>query len=455
MSKEKQALKLGNDSIGKLLFNLSVPTITAQIVSVLYNVVDRMYIGHIPNIGHLALTGVGITFPIILLIGAFSLMIGVGGAPRAAIKMGENNYTHAEQIMGNSAAMLIIFSVVITAVFRIWGNELLLLFGASDSVLPYALSYLNIYIIGTLFYMLTMGLNPFITTQGFAAKSMLTVTIGAVINIILDPIFIFVLDMGVEGAAWATILSQIVSAIWVISFLTGNKTVLKLKKEFFIPKSYIILPTLALGMSPFAMQSTESLLNICFNTSLMKYGGETAVGAMTILASITQMMILPLTGLTQGAQPIIGFNYGAKNKGRVTKILRLLVRTSVIYTFVFTFLVMIIPELFINMFSSDIKLTQTAIWAVRIYLAGGFFMGVQVACQQSFLALGQAKISLFLALLRKMILLIPFIYIFPYFFENKLFAVFLAESVADIIAITATFIAFKWKITKLIKDMPS
>ena len=400
----KQNTDLGRDSVGKLLFKLAVPAIAAQIINMLYNIVDRMYIGHIPDIGPAALTGVGVTFPIIMIIAAFSSLIGMGGAPRASICMGRQDNDGAEHILGNCFTVLLGISVVLTAVFLIFGKPLLMMFGASESTLPYASAYMNIYVCGTIFVQLALGLNAFISSQGFATTSMMTVVIGAVINIVLDPIFIFVFGMGVQGAALATILSQAVSSIWVLWFLFGKKTKLRIQKKYMIPRKHIILPVLALGVSPFIMQSTESLVNITLNASLQTYGGDIAVGAMAILASMMQVVLLPLMGLTQGAQPIIGYNYGAGQPGRVKKAFKLLLISSLCFTGILWAVAMVFPELFILIFTEDASLTSYTIWAIRIYLGASFILGAQVACQQTFIAVGQAKSSLFLALLRKIVL---------------------------------------------------
>lgn len=441
---EKQQKKpdLGSGSIGKLLFSLAVPAITAQLVNMLYNIVDRIYIGHIPEIGTAALTGVGITFPIIILIMAFSSLISMGGAPRAAIALGEKNQEKAERTLGNCFAALLIISVVLTVVLFFFAEPILRAFGASDNTIGYAMDYMRIYVCGTVFVQIALGMNMFITTQGFAKISMLTVVIGAVLNIALDPLFIFALGMGVSGAALATIISQGVSAVWVLSFLLGKRTTIKIQKKYMPLKRDVLLPVLALGVSPFIMQSTESLLSVALNTSLLKYGGDVAVGAYTVLASIMQIVNLPMQGLTQGAQPITSFNYGAKNFARVKKSIRLLLTCTMIYSIVFWLALMLVPQVFVSVFSSDPELMETAVWALRIFLFGCFAFGAQCGFQQSFLALGQSKASLLLALLRKIVLLIPLIYILPLLFENKLFGVFVAEPIADILAATVTTISF-------------
>lgn len=451
-TKEKGTRDLGRDPVGKLLFSLALPAITAQLVNMLYNIVDRIYIGHIPETGTAALTGVGITFPVIILIMAFSSLIAMGGAPRAAIAMGEQKAEQAQKILGNCFTALLIIGAALTAVFLIFSKPILMAFGASENTISYAQSYMQIYVCGTIFVQISLGMNMFITTQGFAKTSMLTVVIGAVLNIVLDPVFIFGFDMGVRGAALATILSQGVSALWVLRFLTGKKTVLKIQKRYMRLEPKILLPVLALGVSPFIMQSTESLLSIVLNTSLLKYGGDIAVGAYTVLASVLQIVNLPLQGLTQGAQPITSFNYGAKNYDRVRKSVRLLFICSMIYCTSFWLLLELVPQVFISIFSSDPALTETAVWATRIFLFGTFAFGAQMSFQQSFLALGQAKASLLLALLRKIVLLIPLIYILPLFFADKLFGVFVAEPIADILAATVTTTSFLIWIKRNLKD---
>lgn len=444
---------LGTEKVGKLLFKLAIPTITAQIVNMLYNIVDRIYIGHIPEEGALALTGLGLCFPVLMLVMAFSSLVGAGGAPQASIHMGRKDNEGAEKILGNCFTMLTIVGVILTVVFRIFGEDLLYLFGASSDTIDYALDYLNVYVLGTVAVMYSLGLNTFITTQGFTKVSMMTTVIGAIINIILDPVFIFVFDMGVQGAALATILSQAVSALWVLKFLFGKKSILKIKKENMRVQAKIILPVLALGLSPFIMISTESLLNICFNTSLQKYGGDIAVGAMTILSSCMQVCNMPLQGLTQGAQPIISYNFGAKRLDRVKEAFRLLLLSSLCVSSVIWLIAKFAPGFFPAMFSNDLQLIEYASWAIRIYLGMAVVMGAQMACQQTFVAIGEAKISLFLALFRKIIVLIPLIYILPNFFADKVFAVFLAEPVADTMAAGMTCILFFLKFRRLSADM--
>jgi len=441
---------LGTKPVGKLLLSLALPAIAAQLVNMLYNIVDRMYIGHIPEIGATALTGVGVAFPIIMVISAFSALIGMGGAPLASIKMGEKDRQGARGILGNCFIALFILSLLLMVLFFIFGKDFLLMFGASQNTIDYALGYLNIYLIGTPFVLFALGLNAFISAQGFAKTSMMTVLIGAVINIILDPVFIFLFGMGVQGAALATIISQAISAFWVLRFLSGEKSFLRLRKDVLHFSWSVLLPVLALGVSPFIMQSTESLLSIVLNSSLQRYGGDLAVGSMTILTSIMQVLLMPLMGLTQGAQPIISYNYGARQTERVRQAFRLLLISCISYTLIFWLSVMLLPQIFIALFTSQAQLSSFSVWAVRIYLGAAFMMGAQIACQQTFIAVGQAKISLFLALLRKIFLLIPLIYILPCFFADKVFAVFLAEPIADALATCTTLSVFIFKFKKLL-----
>lgn len=462
-----QPNQLGVQPVGKLLFRLALPSIAAQLVNMLYNIVDRMYIGHMEGSGHLALTGVGLCFPIIMIITAFSSLIGMGGAPRASIKMGEGDYEGAQRILGNCFSMLIVFSVVLTTGFLIFQEPLLILFGASESTLPFASAYLKIYVAGTVFVQMALGLNPFISSQGFAAVSMLTVVIGAAVNILLDPIFIFALGMGVQGAALATIISQSISCIWILCFLfrssaprqyhnrllqaaLGQQTRLRIQRKYLKVRWGIIAPVLALGVSPFIMTSTESAVNIALNRSLQNYGGDLAVGAMTILSSLMQILNMPLQGMTQGAQPIVSFNYGAGNPDRVKKAFKLLLISCLTFATLFCAAVELFPQVFILIFNDKPELMEISIWTARVYMGGAFLMGGQIACQQTFIAVGQAKISLFLALLRKMVLLIPLIFILPNFFENKVFAVFLAEPVSDIIAACTTMTLFRFKFRKIL-----
>lgn len=451
MDKEAPRKDLGTGSVKKWMVQMAVPAVVGQVINLLYNVVDRIYIGHIPEIGGLALTGVGLFTPILMLLTAFAMLASSGGAPRAAMAMGRGNREEAEKILGNCFTFLMGMAVVLTAVFYFSAPALLRLFGASDATLPYALRYGRIYILGSVFVLLVMGLNPFLTTQGFAKMSMLTTVIGAVINIILDPIFIFVFHMDVAGAAIATVLSQLISAAWILKFLTGKKTILKLRPFAMGLEKNIIMPCLGLGVSSFVMVSTESLLSVSFTSSLARYGGDTAVGAMTVLNSINQLLMMPTAGICQGGQPIISFNYGAKKLERVKEAFYCQLVACAGYTTVFWLLVRLFPGFFPRLFTNDQALVEYSQWALGIFLACGFSLGFQNACQQAFVALGQAKTSLFLACLRKLILLIPLIFLLPLFFQNKAFAVFLAEPVSDMTATIVTVITFFLFFRKLMK----
>lgn len=444
--------QLGEGSIGKLLLRLSLPAIVAQMVNLLYNMVDRIYIGHIPETGDLALTGLGLCFPILMIVTAFAQLIGGGGAPLVAIHMGRGEKEEAEKILGSGVATLVLIAVVITVLLEIAGVPILKLFGASDRTLPYALDYMRIYVVGTIYVMISLGLNPFITTQGFSKDAMKTVIIGAICNIILDPIFIFGFHMGVKGAALATILSQGISAVWVLCFLTGKKSVLHIRKEYLKIDWNILKPVLALGLSPFIMMATESAINIAFNMQLSRFGGDVAVGAMTILSSIMQLQMMPVQGVSQGAQPIMSFNFGAGNMERVKNTYRLLLLCCFSYTMIFWLAVQIFPQGFVGIFNKSPELLETTTWALRIYLAVSGIFGIQMAVQQTFVSLGQAKISLFIACLRKIILLIPLIFVLPMFFENKVFAVFLAEPVSDFISVTVAATLFVLNIKKILNE---
>ena len=450
MAQTSQTKDMGTGSIKKLMLDLAVPAVVAQVINLLYNVVDRIYIGHIPGIGAAALTGVGLFTPILMLLTAFAMMPGSGGAPRAAIAMGRGDKDSAERIMGNCFTVLMAFAAVLTVVFWFAAPTLLRWFGASDVTLPYAVAYGRIYVLGSVFVLTVMGMNPFITTQGFAKVSMLTTVIGAVINIVLDPILIFVCGLGVRGAAIATILSQAVSAVWILRFLTGPKTLLRLKAANLRLAPKIILPCLALGVSSFVMVSTESLLSISFTTSLARFGGDLAVGAMTVLTSINQLVSMPLQGICQGGQPIMSYNFGAGKRERVKEAFRCQFTVCVAYTAVFWALLMLAPQVFAGIFTSDAELVSYTAWAIRIFLAGAFSVGFQISCQQTFMALGEAKISLLMACLRKLILLIPLIFILPLFFQDKVFAVFLAEPVSDILAASVTTLTLLTRFNRIL-----
>lgn len=445
--------ELGVAPVKKLLFKLALPAIIAQVVNVLYNIVDRMYIGHIPVTGTYSLTGLGICMPLILMATAFAALTGMGGAPRASVMIGQGKKEEGERILGNSFALMLILSVILTFILFQYSEQMLWIFGASENTIGYAVDYIRIYALGTVFVQISLSMNSFISAQGFAKTSMYSILIGAIANIILDPIFIYALGMGVKGAALATIISQMLSAIWVLSFLTGKKTFLRLQLKNMSISPKVILPCVLLGLSPFVMQFTESIIGICFNASLLKYGGDTAVGAVTILLSVMQFCMLPLIGLAQGAQPITGYNYGAGNADRVRESFRILLIASVTYSMLLWVVVMLFPRQISYIFNSDPQLLEYSAWAMRRFMFVTGVFGVQIACQQTFIAIGNAATSLFLAVFRKILLLIPLIYILPMFMENKAEAVFLAEPVADAIAVTTTAILFAVQFKQAMKKL--
>lgn len=445
---------LGKEPIGKLLLKLALPTVAAQLINMLYNIVDRIYIGHIPEIGADALTGVGVCMPLIMMVSAFAALVGFGGSPRASIAMGKKDNDSAEKILGNCFTTQILISFVLTAVLLIWNRDLLMAFGASENTISYGTRYMNIYSVGTIFVQLTLGMNAFITAQGFAKTGMLSVLIGAVSNIVLDPIFIFGFNMDVQGAALATIISQALSCIWVVSFLFGKKTILKIRKENMRLSASVILPCLALGTSTFIMQASESVISICFNSSLQKFGGDIAVGAMTILTSVMQFAMLPLQGLGQGAQPIISYNYGAGSARRVKDAFKLLLKISLGYSLFLWAMVMLLPGGFVRMFTSDLKLIEFTKTALRVYLAALFMMGIQMACQMTFNSLGRAVESIIVAIMRKFVLLLPLIFVLPQIFKSgQTMAVYLAEPIADFLAVSFTIVLFTIQFRKALRKM--
>ena len=444
---------LGTEPIGRLMLRLAIPTVIAQLVNMLYNIVDRIYIGHMPGDGSLALTGVGVCMPLIIIVSAFAAFVSSGGAPRASISMGRDDVEGAEQILGGCVTLQIGISVVLTAVMLIWNRDLLLLFGASENTIGYASSYMNVYAIGTIFVELTLGLNAFITAQGFATAGMLTVLIGALVNIALDPLFIFALDMGVRGAALATVISQGVSCAWVIAFLCSKRTILRIKPRNLKLGLKLLPPCIALGLAAFIMQASESVLAMCFNSSLLKYGGDIAVGAMTILTSVQQFAMMPLQGIAQGAQPITSYNYGARNSARVKKSFQLLLTVSLTYTVLLWLAVMLAPGAFAHLFTTNEALIEFTTHAMRIYCAALFFLGIQIACQMTFVSIGNAPCSIIVAVLRKFVLLIPLIFILPHFFADQTSAVYLAEPVADLLAMLFTVVMFATQFKKALKRL--
>ena len=445
---------LGKEPIGKLLLRLALPTVAAQLINMLYNIVDRIYIGHIPEIGATALTGVGVCMPLILIVSAFAALVGYGGAPRASIYMGKKDNESAEKILGNCFTLQIIISVILTVILLIWNRDFLMAFGASENTIEYGVNYMNIYALGTIFVEVTLGMNSFITAQGFAKTGMLSVLIGAVSNIILDPIFIFGFNMDVRGAALATIISQALSCIWVVWFLCGKKTTLKIKKKNIGLQPKVVLPCVALGTSVFVMQASESVISVCFNSSLQRYGGDIAVGVMTILTSVMQFAMLPLQGLGQGAQPIISYNYGAKNVDRVRATYKMLLKVSLAYSCLLWLLVILFPQGFAAMFTTDPELMQYTKTALRIYMAAACLFGIQIACQMTFNALGRAVESIVVAVVRKFVLLIPLIYIMPAILStDKALAVYMAEPAADVIAVAFTAILFAVQFKKTLAKL--
>ena len=444
---------LGTAPVGRLLFRLALPTVVAQLINMLYNIVDRIYIGHMPKIGDLALTGVGVCMPVIMIVSAFAALVGSGGAPRASIFMGKKDIESAEKTLGACFGLQIVISAVLTAVLLLWSRDLLLAFGASDNTIEYAASYMSIYSVGTLFVQLTLGMNAFITAQGFTKTSMISVMVGAFSNILLDPLFIYAFDMGVKGAALATVISQALSCVWVLSFLCGKKTVLKLKPKNFIPTPKIILPCIALGTATFIMQASESVIAVCFNSSLLEYGGDIAVGAMTILTSVMQFAMLPAQGIAQGAQPILSYNYGAKNADRVKKTYRLLLKICLAYSVTVWAAVMLFPHTFVSIFTPDASLIAFASRALRVYFAGMVLFGIQIACQMTFVSLGNAPSSVIVAVVRKFLLLLPLIYIMPNFISDATLGVYTAEPIADILAVTFTSILFSFQFKKALNKI--
>ena len=444
---------LGTEPIGKLLLKLAIPTVIAQLINMLYNIVDRIYIGHIPVNGSLALTGVGVCMPIIMIVSAFAALISSGGAPRASISMGKQDQESAERILGNCFSLQIVISVILTVVLLLWNRSLLLAFGASENTISYAVDYMNIYAIGTLFVQLTLGMNAFITAQGFTTTAMISVLIGAVCNIVLDPVFIFAFGMGVQGAALATVLSQAISCIWVIRFLCGKKTLLHIRKKYLPMQAKVVLPCVMLGLATFIMQASESVVTVCFNSSLLRYGGDIAVGAMTILTSVMQFALLPLQGIAQGAQPISSYNYGAKNADRVKKTFRLLLIACFTYSMALWAAVQLFPKVFVSIFTSDAALVSFTAPMLKLYLGGLGLFGIQIACQMTFTSLGKAVCSIIVAVVRKFVLLLPLIYIMPHLVSDSTRGVYMAEPVADVTAVLFTIVLFTFQFKKAMREL--
>ena len=442
---------LGTAPVGRLLAKLALPTLTAQLVNMLYNVVDRIYIGHIEDGGDLALTGLGVCMPIIMIVSAFAALVGSGGAPMASIFMGKRDIQSAEKILGASFVLQLVLSAVISVALAIWQKPLLLAFGASENTIGYALEYMSVYALGTVFVQLTLGMNAFITAQGATATAMISVVIGAVLNIALDPLFIYGFDMGVRGAAVATVISQALSCAWVMAFLFGKRSVLRLKRENMRLSARVLLPCLALGSATFIMQASESVISVCFNASLLKYGGDVAVGSMTILAAVMQFAMLPMQGIAQGAQPILSYNYGAKNADRVKRTFWILLFTCLTYSLTLFACVMAFPRGFASAFTPHAHLVEFSAKMMRIYFGGMAIFGIQVACQMTFVSLGEAASSVTVAVVRKFVLLLPLIYIMPNFVSDKTLGVYMAEPVADIIAVTFTTVLFFFKFRRRLR----
>lgn len=441
--------RLGTAPLGRLMLGMALPAVAAQIINVLYNIVDRIYIGHIAGYGQLALTGVGLTAPILMVISAFSAFAGMGGAPQASIQLGKKNYEQAERILGSSVAMLLAFSVILTVLFQIFKIPILYVFGASANTIVYAKQYITIYLSGTIFVQLALGLNTYISGQGNAKVAMLSVLLGAVTNIILDPILIFGFGMGVRGAALATILSQALSALWVLRFLTSKKSVIRIRRKYVRLDKKIIAGIAALGVSPFIMQSTESLVMITLNSGLQKYGGDLYVGTMSIMSSVMQLIVVPVQGISQGIQPIMSYNYGAGNLERVKATFSRMVLVSLAGTLLFGGIAVLWPGLYAGLFSSNEELVALTCRHMPTYFLGITIFGIQMSCQSTFLALGQARVSLVIALLRKVILLIPLAIVFPMFLDVE--GIYLAEPVADFTSVAVTMILFAITTRKLFR----
>ena len=432
---------LASAPIGILMLKLAVPAVAAQVINMLYNIVDRIYIGHIPEVGRTALTGLGITFPIIMLVSAFAAFAGQRGAPLASIRLGAGDRNGAEKILGSSTSMLLCTSVVLTVVFSIIKEPVLMAFGASADTIGYAVDYISIYLLGTIFVQYALGLNTFISAQGKAMVAMCSVLIGAVLNIILDPVFIFVFNLGVRGAAIATVISQGVSALWVVGFLCSGRSGLRIRVANLRPNWSVMSKIAALGIAPFIMQSTESLVTVVLNSGLQRYGGDLYVGTLTIMQSVMQMVVMPTQGITQGVQPIMSYNYGAHNYSRVRKTFKLLLKVTLTVTVCAFLVVLLIPEQLALIFNDDPELVALTGKMMPIFFGGIWAFGAHMACQSAFMAMGHAKTSLFLALLRKVILLVPLAIFLPWAMDNVL-GIYIAEPVADFLASTTTLTLF-------------
>lgn len=438
----------GNGSIVKAILRLAVPMIFAQLINVLYNIVDRIYIGHIPDASTQALTGIGLALPIITIISAFANLFGSGGAPLFSMARGAGEEEKAKKIMGNSFSMLLLSGVLLAVICFLFKRPLLHLFGASELSYPYADAYISIYLIGTVFVMISLGMNPFINAQGFSLMGMLTVAIGAVFNLILDPIFIFVLDMNVKGAALATIISQFVSAVWVLFFLTGKKAILPLKRKDMKLEKALVKSITNLGLSGFMMSFTTGAVQIACNATLARYGGDLYIGIMTVINSVREIITLPVLGLTYGSQPVLSFNYGAKKYDRIKTAIKFVTCLCVGFLLFMWGLLLAFPNFFIHLFNSDPALLEKGVPAMHLYFFGIFMMALQFAGQSTFVALGKAKQAVFFSIFRKIIIVVPLTFLLPMIGNLGTDGVFMAEPISNFIgglACYATMIFTVWR----------
>lgn len=439
--------RLGEEKIGKLLRVFSIPAIAGMVVNMLYNIIDRMYIGHIPKVGNLAITGVGITMPIMTIILGFGMLVGLGTAARVSIKLGQHDKEAAERHLGNAFTLIIIISVIITILGLIFMDPLLTVFGASENTIGFAKDYMNVIFIGTIVNMLSFGLNHSIRSDGNPTVAMLSMLIGAILNIILDPIFIFGLDMGVKGGAIATVISQVVTTVWILYYFTKGKSIIKLKKEYFKLDKLTVLSIFSIGMSPCSMQIAASAVQVIANNTLKHHGGDLAIGAMTIVSSVSLIFLMPIFGLNQGSQPIIGYNYGAKKYHRVKETVKYASIIATIIVVIGWCTIQFIPHVLIGMFNKDPELVGIATNGLRIYLFMLPVIGFQIISSNYFQAIGKAKISMFLSLLRQVILLIPLMLILPKFLE--LDGVWLSGAISDFLSAVITGIIFYASVRKL------
>ena len=446
--------KLGSAPLFRLMMSMGIPTLVAQIINLLYNIIDRIYIGHIPEVGATALTGVGLALPMIVIISAFSAFVGAGGAPLSAIALGRGKKEEAERILGNGFSLLLVFSAFLMILFFIIKRPVLFLIGASDATFPFAAEYMTIYIFGTLFVQISLGMNPYITAQGCSRTAMLSVLIGAVLNIALDPLFIFGFGMGIRGAALATVISQFVSAVWVLRFLTRKERAMGIRKNYLKIRGKIVAKIMSLGVAPFIMQATESFISIVMNSGLQRYGGDMYVGTLTIMQSVMQFVSIPVSGFTQGVQPIMSYNFGAGNIERVKKTYFTMLGIVMSYTILLTISIMAIPGIFARMFTDSSELISLVEKILPVFVCGMLVFGVQMSSQTTFLALGQARISLFIALLRKVILLIPLAIILPKLTGDVMF-IYYAEPISDVTSALTCGILFACLFGKILKRSKS